>query len=92
MLKTEQINQIGVLSKLDVSENIDKLSADLSSILNIIDDLQDIDTTDILPMSNPFDATQRLREDTITETDNKDLYQQNAPLIEKGHYLVPKVL
>lgn len=92
MLTKEQIEQIAVLAKLGINDNTDKLAKDLDSILSIIDELQNIDTSKVEPMSHPFDSIQRLRMDEITESDNRELYQQNAPLIEKGHYLVPRVL
>jgi aspartyl-tRNA(Asn)/glutamyl-tRNA(Gln) amidotransferase subunit C len=43
-------------------------------------------------MANPHDAIQRLREDTVTETNHRDEYQQIAPEVEDGLYLVPQVI
>jgi aspartyl-tRNA(Asn)/glutamyl-tRNA(Gln) amidotransferase subunit C len=43
-------------------------------------------------MAHPLDATQRLREDRVTETDRRDAFQAVAPAVENGLYLVPKVL
>jgi aspartyl-tRNA(Asn)/glutamyl-tRNA(Gln) amidotransferase subunit C len=92
MLKEQQIIQISKLAKLDVSGKTEDIAKDLNGIMNIIDDLQAIDTTGVEPMAHPFDGVQRLRVDEVSESDNRELYQQNAPLTEQGHYLVPKVL
>jgi aspartyl-tRNA(Asn)/glutamyl-tRNA(Gln) amidotransferase subunit C len=43
-------------------------------------------------MAHPLEATQRLRADTVTETDERDRFQENAPSTENGLYLVPKVI
>jgi aspartyl-tRNA(Asn)/glutamyl-tRNA(Gln) amidotransferase subunit C len=92
MLTEQQVLQIATLTKLEVSDNTSQLAKDLSGILDIVDTLQAVDTTDTKPMAHPFDGTQRLRIDEVRERNNRELYQQNAPLVERGHYLVPKVL
>jgi aspartyl-tRNA(Asn)/glutamyl-tRNA(Gln) amidotransferase subunit C len=92
MLTEQQVLQIVTLTKLEVSDNTSQLAKDLSGILDIVDTLQAVDTTGIKPMAHPFDGTQRLRVDKVRERNNRELYQQNAPLVERGHYLVPKVL
>ena len=51
-----------------------------------------IDDADIEPMANAQDATQRLREDVVTEVDHREKFQAIAPTTEAGLYLVPKVL
>ena len=51
-----------------------------------------IDTSDVEPMAHPLDAVQRLRKDEVTEQNQRDHYQQVAPLTEAGLYLVPKVI
>jgi len=54
--------------------------------------LQNVDTTNVEPMSDPFDRTQPFREDIVTENNHRDDYQVVAPSVEKGLYLVPKVI
>jgi aspartyl-tRNA(Asn)/glutamyl-tRNA(Gln) amidotransferase subunit C len=92
MLTEQQVLQIATLTKLEVSDNTSQLAKDLSGILDIVDTLQAVDTTGVKPMAHPFDGTQRLRTDKVRESNNRELYQQNAPLVDQGHYLVPKVL
>ena len=54
--------------------------------------MQSVDTDSIEPMSHPFDGTQILRSDTITEENNRDELQKIAPKVENGQFLVPKVI
>jgi aspartyl-tRNA(Asn)/glutamyl-tRNA(Gln) amidotransferase subunit C len=51
-----------------------------------------VETAGIEPMAHPQDARQRLREDVVTETDARELYQSAAPQVEDGLYLVPRVI
>jgi len=51
-----------------------------------------VDTRDIKPLAHPLEATQRLRPDTVTETNDRENFQQVAPQTENGLYLVPKVI
>ena len=54
--------------------------------------MQAVDTAGIVPMSHSQDVEQRLREDVVTETNQRELFQAIAPLTEGGLYLVPKVI
>jgi len=87
------INQIAHLARLKIDEkDIPKLKADLGNILSLVDQLQAVNTDDIIPMAHPMDAVQILRKDVVTETDNREKYQKIAPNTEDGLYLVPKVI
>ena len=80
------------------ADAIPELSQRLGNILAMVDRLQEIDTTGVLPMANPFDATQRLRADAVTEPSGtaalraRDEFLAIAPSAEQGLYLVPKVI
>ena len=76
------------LSDEEYAESVEKLS----KIVDLIDQLSGANTTDVAPMAHPLDAAQRLRPDVVTETDNRDRYQENASKVADGLYLVPKVL
>jgi aspartyl-tRNA(Asn)/glutamyl-tRNA(Gln) amidotransferase subunit C len=65
---------------------------DLARILAMVDQLQALDTQGIAPLAHPLDATQRLRADEVTETDQRDRFQRCAPAVEQGLYLVPRVV
>jgi len=64
----------------------------LENIMQMIDQLQEVDTTDIVPMASPLDQYQRLRADQITETDHHERYQALAPKVAFDLYLVPQVI
>lgn len=64
----------------------------LSKILDLVAQMNAVDTTDIEPMAHPQDITQPLREDSVTEPNLREKMQRSAPLTEAGLYLVPKVL
>ena len=64
----------------------------LSGIFNLIETMQAVDTSTVEPMSHAQSVTQRLREDEVTETDQRELYQSIAPQVEAGLYLVPQVI
>jgi aspartyl-tRNA(Asn)/glutamyl-tRNA(Gln) amidotransferase subunit C len=92
-LKFEDIQKLGELARLRIEpDDVDDLVAKLSSILAFVDQLQAADTSDVPPMAHPLDTTQRLRPDRVTESDEHELHQRNAPRVEAGLYLVPKVI
>lgn len=72
----------------DIQENIDSMT----SILDLVDQMQSVDTTGIEPMAHPLDTIQRLREDQVSEPNQRELFQSIAPATEKNLYLVPKVI
>jgi aspartyl-tRNA(Asn)/glutamyl-tRNA(Gln) amidotransferase subunit C len=93
MLSPEQIARIAHLARLELSESeAAGMRAQLNDILAMVDQMGAVDTTGVEPMSHPQEATQRLREDRVTETDQRELFQSIAPAVEDGLYLVPKVI
>ena len=92
-LDKDQVRHIAMLARLkltddEYAESVEKLS----KIVDFVDQLSQADTSGVVPMAHPLDAVQRLRPDVVTETDERDHYQQNAPAVEGGLYLVPKVI
>ena len=71
---------------------IETARSQLSGIFDLIAEMQAVDTKGIAPMSHAQDLPQRLREDTVTETDQRELFQSIAPQVEAGLYLVPQVI
>ena len=61
-------------------------------MLNLVDDLNTIDTQSVTPMSNPHDMEQCLRPDIVTRDDNRKALMASAPAQERGYFLVPKVI
>tara|TARA_B100001175_G_C19396540_1_gene584078 strand:+ start:286 stop:525 length:240 start_codon:yes stop_codon:yes gene_type:complete len=78
---------------MDIDKNeIKDIEEKLSKIIDFVDQLQTISTDDIEPMAHPLNQSQRLRIDEVTETNDRENIQKNAQQIEKGMYLVPKVI
>ncbi len=92
-LKPDDVRNIAQLARLHIEEAvIDEYAADLSSILELVEQMNQVDTSNVAPLSNPLDATQRLRDDTVSESDERDKFQAIAPDVAEGLYRVPKVI
>ena len=92
-LDTNQVLAIADLSRLQIDEkSITEFQTNLSNMLDLVDQLQAVDTTGVEPMAHPMDAVQRLRADIVTEDNKREKFQQIAPSTADGHYLVPKVV
>jgi aspartyl-tRNA(Asn)/glutamyl-tRNA(Gln) amidotransferase subunit C len=93
VLSPQDIQRLCRLARLEIAPaDVADVSAKLSSIVAMVDELKAVDATHVTPMAHPLDRPQRLRPDTVSEVDRHELYQQNAPLVERDLYLVPKVL
>jgi len=92
-LSSEDVQRIAHLARIEITpaEAVD-VGAKLDSIFDLIGRMRAIDTADIVPMSHAQDVTLPLREDAVTETDRRELYQSVAPAVQGGSYLVPKVI
>lgn len=92
-LNLDDIKRIAHLARIEVSDNeAQETLTKLSGILGLIEQMQAVDTTGIAPMSHSQDVTQRLREDVVTATNQRELFQSIAPATQDGLYLVPKVI
>ncbi len=92
-LTTDDVKRIAHLARIEIGEDEAQATLDkLSGILCLIEEMQAVDTDGITPMSHSQDIVQRLREDAVTETDQRALFQSIAPAVEEGLYLVPKVI
>lgn len=92
-LEQDQVRDIAELARLQIDEDqLDEYQKNLTNILDLVDQLSAVDTTDVSPMAHPLDAVQRLRADVVTESNQRDHFQSIAPATENGHYLVPRVI
>jgi len=92
-LDAAEIRKIAHLARLGINaEDIPEYSRNLSDILAFVEQLNAVDTTGVEPLAHPLEAAQRLRADEVTESDNRDNFQQVAPETESGLYLVPQVI
>ncbi len=92
-LERSDVEKIAHLARLGLDEaEIPRTTETLNNILGLIDQMQAVDTDGIAPLAHPLEATQRLRADAVTESDQRDAYQAIAPAVDSGLYLVPKVI
>jgi len=88
-----QILKIAHLARLEIKEEMVEVYADeLSRILDLVEQMNVVDTDGVVPMAHPQDTALRLRPDRVTETSQRDAFQAIAPATEHGLYLVPKVI
>jgi aspartyl-tRNA(Asn)/glutamyl-tRNA(Gln) amidotransferase subunit C len=92
-LTTQDVQKIARLARLSMNESeIEAARSQLSGIFELIAEMQAVDTTGIEPMSHAQELSQRLREDTVSEVDQRAAFQAIAPQVEDGLYLVPQVI
>lgn len=92
-LQRSDVEKIAHLARLGLDEGDIPHTLDaLNSILGLVDLMQAVDTQGIEPLAHPLEASQRLRADQVTETNQRDAYQAIAPSVESGLYLVPQVI
>lgn len=92
-LTSAEVNRIAWLARLAIdTDKTEAYARDLSGILDFIEQMSTVDTDTVLPMAHPLDQTQRLRPDQVTEPDQRALFQAQAPAVEAGLYLVPRVI
>lgn len=92
-LSLEHVSKIAHLARLQLSaDESSALTHDINSILQLVDQLQAVNTQGTEPMAHPLDAVQYLRPDVVSETNQRDEYQSMAPAVQDGCYLVPRVV
>lgn len=92
-LNSEQVEHIARLARIELAADEIAATGDhLNAILDLVKQLQAVDTQGIQPMAHALSGSQRLRDDVVTETDRRAAYQAIAPDVEAGLYLVPKVI
>ena len=92
-LTPDDVKKTGYLARLNLSEDdVTIYTPQLCKILDFIEQMNAVDTTQIAPLAHPHDLAQRERADKVTEANLRDKYQKIAPQVEAGLYLVPKVI
>ena len=88
-----EIEKIAQLARIRVAPaDITELTDRITGILDLVDQMQAVDTAGVEPLASPLNASQRLREDAVTESDRHVDFQAIAPATEADLYLVPKVI
>lgn len=92
-LSTEDIKKIAWLARMDINEtDIPQYAHSVTEILDFVTRMNRVNTDHLQPMAHPQDMIQRLREDVVTEENQRELLMQNAPRSERGLFLVPRVI
>jgi len=93
-LTRQDVEKIAHLARLSISEQeLPVYVTSLSSIVNFVDELSRAEAGGVEPMAHPLDGQQqRLRADVVSETDQREKYQLNAPSVQVGLYVVPRVI
>lgn len=92
-LSIDDVKKIAHLARLNMSEkDLTLYQTQLSNILQFVEQMNQVDTSHIEPISHALDIAQRLRPDVISEKDQREAFQKIAPEVQAGLYLVPKVI
>ena len=93
-LTRQDVEKIARLARLSITETeMPVYVTSLSSIVDFVDELARVETDNVEPMAHPLEGQrQRLRTDVVTETDHRETYQANAPRVQAGLYVVPRVI
>lgn len=91
IISDETIEYVGILAKLELSaEEKEQAKSDMGRMLDYIDKLGELDTTDVEPMSHVFPVENVFREDVVTNGDERERLLSNAPQEKDGMFVVPK--
>jgi aspartyl-tRNA(Asn)/glutamyl-tRNA(Gln) amidotransferase subunit C len=92
-LTLEDVKRVADLARVAIDEaEARAVLSQLNDVFKLIAEMQAVDTRGVEPMSHALDVVQRLREDSVTESDQHALYQSVAPQVDSGLYLVPRVI
>ena len=96
-LTSQDIERIANLARLQLQPNeAEHMREQINGFFSIVEAMQAVDTTGVQPMAHPVAAIQdvqlRLRADVVSEPNNREANQQSAPAVERGLFLVPKVI
>lgn len=87
------VMQIAHLARLSAdADEIAGYREELGRILELVNQLESAATASVEPLAHPLDLNARLRPDEVSEPDQRELFQAQAPAVDDGYYLVPKVI
>jgi aspartyl-tRNA(Asn)/glutamyl-tRNA(Gln) amidotransferase subunit C len=92
-VSTEQVRHIAKLARIAMSDDeIERLAPELNNILGWIEQLAEVNTEGVEPLTAVIDQKLRLRDDVVTEGNIRDEVLANAPEAQHGFFAVPKVI
>ena len=92
-ITAQQVQKVAELARLDIDDRrLEPLADQLAAILDYMDKLSEVDTSNIDPTAHAIELTNAFREDTVHEHLDRDKGLANAPQAEEGSFVVPKVI
>ena len=96
-LTPQDIDRIANLARLELNRaESERMLAQINGFFDIVEKMRAVDTSGVEPLAHPVAAVQdvslRLRDDVATEPSRREANQQSAPAVERGLFLVPKVI
>nr|WP_315244416.1 Asp-tRNA(Asn)/Glu-tRNA(Gln) amidotransferase subunit GatC [uncultured Albidiferax sp.] len=96
-LTLPELDRIANLARLELQpDERDRLLNQLNGFFGIVETMRAVDTTGLEPLAHPVavmhDIVLRLRDDVVSEPNQREANQQTAPAVERGLFLVPKVI
>ena len=92
-ITAQEVQKVAELARLDIDDSqVDHLAEQLAAILDYMDKLSEVDTSDIDPTAHAIELTNAFREDAVHEHLDRDKGLANAPQREEGSFVVPKVI
>ena len=93
IISDETIEYVGILAKLELSaEEKEQAKKDMGDMLDYIDKLNELDTSNVEPMSHVFPVHNVFREDVVVNGDDRENILKNAPEEKDGSFVVPKTV
>jgi len=96
-LSASDIARIASLARLQLApDESERMLSQINGFFDLVERMRSVDTTGVEPLAHPVAAVQdvalRLRDDVVSEPDNREANQKSAPAVEAGLFLVPKVI
>ena len=92
-ISNDEVRKVAHLARIEVPvAQLAAYAAELNAILALVEQMNSVDTSQVLPLAHPVEASQRLRADAVTEIDQRLRFQAVAPAVQDRLYLVPKVI
>ncbi len=96
-LSASDIARIASLARLQLaSDESERMLSQINGFFDLVERMRSVDTTGVEPLAHPVaaieDITLRLRDDVVSEPNNREANQKSAPAVERGLFLVPKVI
>jgi len=93
IISSEQVAQTAMMARLGMSDKeLDDIKHDMTNILTMVEKLNNVDISNIEPIAHPYELAQRLRDDEVTETNQRKRFQDIAPDAKDGYFVVPVII